>query len=210
MNYDWGPSSGKPVGEATGTKLMAWGTPYGWLGASSFDLFDYSAKADWQGDRSYATFIVLGPKCRFSGVVCDQEGDVDITLHAVEALLSTTISNVTAGSLVTQAARGPGATQMKTITNGYNDTYTAYYLSAGQAAFRFTPAGDKPVKNPIFVIQNYTALQLPKISADGSALSVNTGAADSETFVSINTSARELWVTLNKTLTAGTDIRITP
>src|SRR5262249_26912883 len=42
MNYDWDPTAGKPVDEAAGTKLIAWGSPYGWLGASSFELFDYS------------------------------------------------------------------------------------------------------------------------------------------------------------------------
>src|SRR6516165_4618801 len=66
MNYDWDPSASKPVDEATSTKLLAWGSPYGWLGASSFDLFDYSSGADGRGDRSYAMFIVLGPKCRFN------------------------------------------------------------------------------------------------------------------------------------------------
>jgi hypothetical protein len=41
MNFDWDPGSGKPPGDATGTKLIAWGSPYGWLAASSFDLFDF-------------------------------------------------------------------------------------------------------------------------------------------------------------------------
>src|SRR5262245_62105311 len=44
MNSDWDPGpGGKSPDEITGTKLIAWGSPYGWLGASSFDLFDYSA-----------------------------------------------------------------------------------------------------------------------------------------------------------------------
>src|SRR5262249_16574295 len=124
MNYDWDPTAGKPASEATGTKLIAWGSPYGWLGASSFDVFDYSPTADGRGDRSYATFIVLGPKMRLN-----QASDVALTIGAVEALNAVTISDVNPGSLVTQVAKGPGATQLKTITNGYNDSYTAYYLN---------------------------------------------------------------------------------
>jgi hypothetical protein len=212
MNFDWDPSAGKPAGEATGTKLVAWGSPYGWLGASSFDLFDFSGTADGRGDRSYATFIVLGPHCRFNAPngQCDQAGDVAIALQTVEALASATIGNVNPGSLVAQVPKGPGAAQMKNITNGYNDTYAAYYLRAdnNQVTFTFTPAAGTSVRNPIFVIQNFTAGQLPSITVGGNAISVNTGAADSGAFVSLNAAANELWVTLNRSFGAATQVHI--
>jgi hypothetical protein len=211
MNFDWDPSSGKPAGEATSTKLIAWGTPYGWLGASSFDLFDYSGAADGRGDRSYATFIVLGPKCRYGGgAACDQPGDVALTLAAVDALASAAITGVGPGSLVASVPRGPGAGQMKNIANGYDDTYAVHTLAAAanQVAFTFVPAPGKPVKNPIFRIQGFTAASLPSISAGGSAVSVNTGASDSGAFVSLDTANHELWVTLNRTVAASTAIAI--
>jgi hypothetical protein len=212
MNYDWDPGTGKPASEATGTKLIAWGSPYGWLGASSFDLFDFSATADGRGDRSYATFIVLGPKCRFSNGACTEDGDVARTVTMVEAYAAASITQVSPGSLVTQVPRGPGATQTKTLANGYNDTYAAWYLRASdnKVSFTFTPAGGKPVPNPIFVIQDYTAGQLPKVSVSGSALTVNTGAGDSGAFVSLNTGAHELWLTVNRTLTTATNIAVNP
>jgi hypothetical protein len=212
MNFDWDPVAGKPASDATGTKLIAWGSPYGWLGASDADLFDFSGTVDARGDRSFATFIVLGPHCRFDGGVCNQPGDVALTIQAVEALAAATIGNVTAGSVVSQVPKGPGATEMKSIANGYNDTYAAWYLSASanQVAFTFTPAGGQPVRNPIFVIQNYTAAQLPKISAGGVSLSANNGAANAGTFVSLNTSTNELWVTLNQTVSAAIDVQIMP
>lgn len=211
MNFDWDPSSGKPAGEATGTKLIAWGTPYGWLGASSFDLFDFSGAADGRGDRSYATFIVLGPKCRYGGgAACDQPGDVALTLAAVDALASAAIAGVGPGSLVASVPRGPGAGQVKNIANGYDDTYAVHTLSAAanQVAFTFVPAPGKPVRNPIFRIQGFTAASLPSISAGGSAVSVNTGASDSGAFVSLDTANHELWVTLNRTVAASTAIAI--
>jgi mannan endo-1,4-beta-mannosidase len=208
MNFDWDPGSGKPAIEATGTKLIAWGSPYGWLGASSFDLFDFSATADGRGDRSYATFIVLGPKFRFDQRN-DQVGDVAITIKAVEALNAATISDVNRGSLVTQAAKGPGATQMKNILNGYNDNYTAYYLNASgnEVTFTFTPAVGTLVRNPIFVVQNYNAQQLPRITVAGNPITVNSG-ADGGAFVSLNPATNELWVTLNATINTAIGVQI--
>jgi hypothetical protein len=206
MNYDWDPTAGKPTNEATGTKLIAWGSPYGWLGASSFDLFDYSATVDGRGDRSYATFIVLGPNVRQGNY---QAGDVTRTIKAVEALQAATISNVNPGSLVTQVAKGPGATQLKNLTNGYNDSYTAYYLNAtnNQVAFTFTPAVGTVVNSPIFVVQNYTAQQLPTITVDGTRMTVNDG-ADAGAFVSLNLATNELWVTIHAAIQTATSVRI--
>jgi mannan endo-1,4-beta-mannosidase len=210
MNFDWDPTAGKPASEATGTKLIAWGSPYGWLGAASFNLFDFSATADGRGDRSYATFIVLGPKTRFNNQGGDQAGDVAITIKAVEALNATTISNVNPGSLVTQAAKGPGATQMKNIPNGYDDRYAAYTLKASdnQVAFMFTPAVGTLVKNPIFLVQNYTAGQLPRITVNGDPITVNSD-ADTGAFVSFNPATNELWATLNATIDTAIDVQIT-
>lgn len=205
MNYDWDPTAGKPVDEATGTKLMAWGSPYGWLGASSFDVFDYSETRDGRGDRSYATFIVLGPKSRSN----QGAGDVALVIKDVEALNAATVSNISPGSLVTQVPKGPGASQMKTIANGYNDTYTAFYLNASdnQVGFTFTPAAGSVVKNPIFVIQNYSNQQLPTITVNDKQLTVNVG-ADAGAFVSLNPSDNELWITLNAPVDTATSIQI--
>jgi hypothetical protein len=211
MNFDWDPASGKPAREPTSTKLIAWGTPYGWLGASAFDLFDFSAMADGRGDRSYATFVVAGPKCRYTaGGACDQPGDVALALAAVDALGSATVTGVAPGSLVAQVPRGPGASDLKTIANGYDDTYGVYTLAAAgnQVAFTFTPAGGKPVKNPIFRIQGFTAARLPTIAAGSAPVTINTGASDSGAFVSVDTAANELWVTLNRTVTGATAISI--
>ena len=211
MNYDWDPSAGKPAGDATGTKLIAWGSPYGWLGASNCDLFDYSGTVDARGDRSFATFVVLGPHCRFTGAACDQPGDVATTVQAVEALAAATISNVTVGSLVSQAPKGPGATETKTLAGGYNDTYAAWYLTASndhQVTFTFAPAPGHPVVNPIFVIRNYTTPVVPQVSVGGVPVSVNTGAADSGAFVSLDTARNELWVTLDQTVSTVVDVHV--
>jgi hypothetical protein len=211
MNYDWDAGGAKPAAEGTGTKLMAWGSPYGWLGASDFDLFDYSASADGRGDRSYATFVVLGPKCRYIGALCDGDGDVALVKSAVDALASATISEVTLGKVTVSVPNGPGASQIKVLKNGYNDTYAAYYLTAhdGSAAFTFAPAAGKPVDKPIFVLQGMTLGNRPTITVGRQPHTVNTGDADSGAFVSFRADKGELWVTLNETITDPTNISIT-
>lgn len=212
MNYDWDPGTGKPATEATGTKLMAWGTPYGYLGSSSFSVFDNSANADGRGDRAYATYIVLGPKNRFNAVTAKYEldGDVALMIKEVEALTAATITPTAPFTLATQSPRGPGATDQKTLINGYNDTRTAFELIAfnNQSLFTFTPAAGKPVTSPILVIRNYTSGKLPKIAVGGATVTVNDGTANSGAFVSLNETDQELWVTINARISAATTIGI--
>jgi hypothetical protein len=212
MEFDWDPGGGKPLGEATGTKLMAWGAPYGWLGASDLSLFDYSAVVDARGDRAYATFIVMGPKNRYNAATAsyDLDGDVVEAIRTVEALAAATITNVVSGTLATQAPRGPGATDTKSLTNGYNDTRTAYEMIAAgnQVGFTFTPAPGKPVKKPIFVLRGYASGKLPAITVGGAALTVNTGTQTSGAFVSLDDANQELWVTLNATINAATTVHV--
>ena len=46
------------------------------------------------------------------------------------------------------------------------------------------------------------------MSVDGVAITVNAGTKASEAFLSIDTTANELWLTLNRTVTVATDIRL--
>lgn len=212
MNFDWDPGTGKPITEATSTKLLAWGTPYGFLGASSFDLFDFSGTADGRGDRAYATLIVLGPKGRFNpqSLAFDQAGDVALALQQIESLADATITDITLGAIVAEAPRGPQSSQTRPIANGYNDIYATHHIRAadGGVAFQFTP-GAAAVTAPIFVIENYTARRLPKITLDGADLSIN-GDTSSGAFVSLDEAGKRLWVTINRSVAAPAAIRITP
>ncbi len=211
MNFDWALGTGKPLNEASGTKLIAWGTPYGWLGASSFALFDYSGVGDGRGDRAYATFVVLGPRCRGDVQTgpCSQPGDVEAVLRQVEALNATSLELFTSGAVGSQAPVGPGATQTKTLLGGYNDTYAAHYAVAAnnRVAFNLTPASG-PVRSPIIVVQNYTARTPPVVRIAGTPVTVNSGDASSGAFVSLDEVQDELWVTLNREIVAQTTIEI--
>jgi hypothetical protein len=136
---------------------------------------------------------------------------VNLAIAEVEALAAATVSGVAKGSLASEAPKGPGASGMKTIANGYDDTYAAYRLAAdgNQVAFTLTPAAGKPVHNPIFVIQDYTAPGLPEILVGDKAVTINTG-AESGAFVSTDTAANALWVTLHATVSQATSVQITP
>jgi mannan endo-1,4-beta-mannosidase len=211
MNYDWDPGAAKPPGESTGTKLLGWGAPYGWLGASSFFNFDYSGTAAGTGDRCYATFIVLGPKHRFGpqNEPLAEQGDVSIAIAEVEALAAAAVSGVAKGTLASEAPKGPGANSMKSIANGYDDTYAAYRLKAddNQVSFTLTPGAGKPVHNPVFVIEDYTAPGFPQILVGGNPVTVNAG-AESGAYVSMNAAANELWLTLHETVSLATSVQI--
>ena len=211
MNYDW-ENPAKPITEGTGTKLMAWGSNYGWLGGTTYKAFDGGSTLDGRGDRAYATFIVLGPKARYSAGsgMYDQPGDVMTMVSEVEALSLATITNVGPGSVAMQAPKGPGASENKTLVNGYNDTYAAFYLNAvgDQVKFTLTPDVGAKIETPVFVIENFTSRSIPAILVNGAAVTVNTGTADAGAFVSINEAGNELWVTVNREITAATTVEI--
>lgn len=213
MNYDWDPGSPKPLTEASGTKLIAWGSPYGYLGASSFALFDQNpGTADGRGDRSYATFIVLGPKNRYDAgnAAYTADGDVARMVKAVEALCAATVRSATPGAVVNQVPRGAGAAQMKAVSEGYNDARAVYTLRAteNKVSFEFTATAAAPVDKPIFVVQSYTSAALPRVLIDGAAVSVNDGTVDSGAFVSLDSATDELYVTVNRKISAATQIEI--
>ena len=159
MNYDW-DGTGKPFDEPTSTPLIAWGSPYGWLGAASFVAMDGSV-ADGRGDRSYAMFIVLGAHYRFdklSGQADTEQGDVSACIRAVEALNLARIDAAMVGKVVNHVPRGPGSAEFMSIDNGYDDIYVVFRLSADQSsvAFTFIPSPDNQVTRPIFVIENFS------------------------------------------------------
>ena len=211
MNFDWDASSGKPADEPTRTKLMAWGSPYGWLGASSFPAFDGSQTFSGLGDRSHATFIVLGPRCRYNPAgACALDGDVALQLREVQALAAAEIDAQGTGRLAARAPKGPDSSESKGLLNGYDDTYAVFRLEAeaNRADFVFRPSPGWPVTRPVFVIRPYTARQLPQIEIDGAPVPVNTGTADGGAFVSIDTDNDELWVTLNRVVSGASRVRI--
>ena len=211
MNFDWDPFGGKPANEATSTKLIAWGSPYGWLGASSFNLFDFSGVADGRGDRTYSTFIVIGPKQRFNANtgIWDQPGDVLLAIKDVEALAAAMIQEIGPGSVTAMVPKGPGSVETKSIANGYNDTYAVYCLSASgnRVSFVYTPAVGKPVRNPIFTVRNFTSGNLPGVLVNGTSVTINIG-ENSGAYVSLNTPSNELWVTLKATVDTALTIEI--
>jgi len=82
--------------------------------------------------------------------------------------------------------------------------------ATNRVAFTFTPVLNKPVKNPVFVIQNWTLAEIPVVSVGGATVMINDGTDGSGAFVSYNQTTSELWITLNRTLTVATAIGVSP
>ena len=84
-----------------------------------------------------------------------------------------------------------------------------FEAAANRADFVFRPAFARPVTNPVFVIGDFTAGQIPRVEIDGVTLSVNTGAGrQRRPTCPIDTERNELWLTLNRRLTAAARVSI--
>ena len=183
---------------ATTGKLMAWGTPYGWLGASTVASFDNSLSTAGTGERSYATFIAWG---RFGGGNVVDEAVASAKLYAETASLYTASAiNGGVGSIATDTANLGGPTTRGLPTNGYNANYTAFEVKASNnkvdVTYNVTAAGLQ-LTNPIVIVNSYGGAA-PAIKWNGTTLVSGT-----DYLASYDTQGQRLWVTLLKTIAAG-------
>jgi hypothetical protein len=100
------------------------------------------------------------------------------------------------------AASGPaGVGNASTITIpytplGYNPTYACWEVSATNNLVNatLTPAQNASLDHPIFMVDNYTASQLPPVISVGPGLD-NPGA---DYFATLDTANKRLWITVNR------------
>ena len=80
--------------------------------------------------------------------------------------------------------------------SGYNPIYAAWEISAAANAVNatLTPGTSSPLDHPIFIIDNYTASQLPTNISVGAGLT-NAGV---NYFASVDTTGARLWITVNR------------
>ena len=152
--------------------------------------------------KSGNTFIVLW-KFRFDQGN-DQAGDVAITTTDAPLTLNSPWTYNTLNTVCfTQAWTANENAEMGIVQTRVADKQMGYQ----DRVVGFTPAVGTLVRSPIFVVQNYTAQQLPRITVDGNPIAVNTG-ADAGAFVSLNAATNELWATLDATIDTGINVQI--
>ena len=151
-------------------KLMAWGTPYGWLGAQSFPSFDYSTTAMGVGERTYGTFIAWGRR--------GLEAAINEPVNSAKAFAETASVNTSAQindgfGTVARNAANPGSMFMRSLSaSGYNANYSAFEVNAAANKVDVTYGlnnAPNPLINPIVIVNSYNGAA-PALKWNGIAL----------------------------------------
>ena len=193
--------------QTTDSKRLAWGSNFGRVGGfdnymdPSVNVTQYSQHADdplnmpLAGTRvdgllmAYSTFVVFGPHSGsyLSGAVAQTVVQMESTFH--------TMLGTTTGGVVVSGPTGVGPAAnvvMPYNPAGYNPTYAAWEVTAAQNAVNaaLMPGPGLSLINPVFLIDGYTAGQLP------SSISVNGGStAGTDYYATLDTVGQRLWIT---------------
>jgi len=177
----------------TTSKRVAWGATYGAVGQRSYTAFGKS----YSGYPlvSYSVYGVFGPHA--TSAVEAQRGEV-------EAVQQTTLA-ATTGTVAVRGPAGVGRSdEVAYAPAGYNPVYGVWDIATAdnRAAFRITP-GSTPLTNPTFRLLGYTGTNAPEVRLDG-----NTLIPDKDCFLTLDTAGKQLWITLNRTLSGQTALDI--
>ncbi len=184
--YSIGPST--PNSNAR----LTWGTSFGFLGQSSYDVHDgVVATAAGYPRKSYAVYVVLG--AHSTAPVEAQRSEIE-TRQTLS--LGATIGSV--------AASGPaGAGRSDTISYqpaGNDPVYGALtFIAAGNALDANVAVGAGTLRHPLIIVRGVTAYPTT-VKLNGSTLT-----ADADYFASLRASPNELWLTLNRDLSGTTN-----
>ena len=200
-SFSYGYDMGTPV--TTNDAKMTWGTQYGFLGQSAYDLYDRTLPANSTASgypqKSYSVFVVLGTH---------SSAPVDAEVARSLALSNTTLT-ATTGSVATTGPAGVNRTDTLTYQPaGYDPIYSALVFNAsGNAVTGTLSVSSGTLKNPMIVVRGYTAGAYPAtVKFNGATLTM-----DSDYFPSLRTDKSELWITLNRNVTGnGNTFQITP
>lgn len=197
-----------PYGEfsanPTTGKIMAWGSPYGYLGSSSFYNFLYSGTQSGKNQRKYATSIVWD---EYNNSNNDPVQKTIVNTHAISNFLKLTelIDFQPSGKYHCQAIL-PGCTIESVIssngslTTWYNPQYLAHEIQLRNSAVQFKLANSSALnsnltaKNPLFVFYNYDG-RPTVLKANNVEL-----VAGVDYLASYDTAQKRLFVTLLKTI----------
>lgn len=189
---------------STNGKLMAWGTPYGWLGASTFNSFNFSQTTSGTGERTYGTFISWG---RIGSANAINEPVASAKAYADTASYYTTSAiNGGFGTIATTTANLGGPTTRGLPTSGYNANYSAFEVNAASnkadVTYSVAATAATPLVNPIVIVNSFSGAA-PAIKWNGTTLVSGT-----DYFASYDTAGQRLWLTLVKSVASGATGRL--
>jgi hypothetical protein len=195
------------------TKRLTWGTNWGYPGG--FDEWGaYASKTDFtkhsNGARTngmllaFSLFDVFGTHT--GGYKNGATGKMVKQMENMAQALLT----ASTGTVITSGPAGAGlassvANNVTYIPAGYNHVYATWEVNASsnQAVATLTPMAGAPIENPVFVINNFTAASFSNICINNT-----TAVANTDYFATIDLANSKAWVTLNRTISSATTLKI--
>ena len=208
-------------GDPTDSKRLAWGSNFGRVGGfdnygdTSLNPKQYSRHSDdpinqpLAGSRAdgtlmaYSTFIVLGVH---NGSYASGAVGTAVTDMESEAAASFT---ATTGTVATSGPAGVGNAANATLTYtpaGYNPTYAAWEVGAvgNTVSATLTPATNDTLEQVVFVVDGYTASELPTISLE------TNGQTAVGFYATLDTAHQRVWITTQGNLYTPVNLQLTP
>ena len=189
----------------TSDAKVTWGTQYGFLGNSAYDLHDSTLAPGSTGIgypyQSYSLYVVFGG--HDVGAVAARVAQVE----AAQTVTATILGGI--GSVATSGP--PGINRPGTPTYavpGYDPVYGALtFVASGNALDANIAVGAGTLRHPLIVVRTYTSASYPStVKLNGAALAI-----DVDYFPSLRPAASELWITLNRDVSgAANELQIQP
>lgn len=167
---------------------MAWGTNYGYVGDSAYDVLGFEKKAAGYPHQGYAVHILLNQTA---------QNATDALIGEMETVQRTAFTAST-GTVATTGQDHAGIANSATYQPaGWNHVYSVWTVTANasnQATVNFSISSGS-LQRPTLQVKNYTAASAPTaLTLNGTALAANEFAA------SVDATNKVLYVTLTRNL----------
>ncbi|HEU4664835.1 MAG TPA: hypothetical protein VFS55_12480 [Dokdonella sp.] len=179
------------IGASSNNARLTWGTSYGFLGQTSYDVHDgVVATASGYPKKSYAVYVVLGPH---------STSPVEAQRAEVETIQTLALS-ASVGSVATSGPAGPARSDTITYAPaGYDPVRGALTFNAAGNALdaNIAVGAGRTLKHPLLVVRGVGAYP-QSVKLNGTTLT-----ADVDYYPSLRAGANELWLTLDRDLTGA-------
>jgi hypothetical protein len=198
LDYNWTYQLNQyelPFANGQKSKRLAWGANFGAVGQSVYNAYGDDRTLSGYPYQSYGVFMVLG---RHSA------GAVAAQVTQVETVQQTHLA-ASVGTVWTSGPAGVGRSDSTALEPaGWDHRYGTWNVIAAdnRAAVTFVvDAGD--LLNPVLVVSDLAPAASPTVKVDGVAQ-----VPDADVFLSVDATARQVWVTLRRSLSGSHVVEI--